>query len=594
MIYGEYLTYSVAIQKNFCYRVKHGPSYSATRVAVSDWSYSRGGVCQPGPSLRGPRSHLIPSGLRPTCKIVHSYSERNRTDKFEKRLAKKPFPKLSGLPYPARGPLSSSTLQVDLHSEDWLRHSGWDVEHETVLLVHGYAGGDDTLPITVLRDAYIRHGSYNVIMLDWGALCQPPCYVAAVHNLRPVARCAADALATLRRAGLRPDRLTCVGHSLGAHLCGIIANYLTFRLNRIIGLDPAKPLIRSAPALRLDAGDARAVHVLHTNAGRYGNAASLGHADFCLNGGRSQPYCEDTPRRSEAMNAEVGEWKGECDDGRMSRGNGGGGSYHNFHSLDKKQQRNLLLHVCIMWDSDESTNLPDKAQLAIFIRGVDKEFTVTEELLAVQSLTGTTTGDDISNEVQKNKIRMWEAQMLSGNSYHFTTLFAYENIAYAQYAEELKLLSEQFSNRFSDFKNMEDCFNLFATPTKNEALCSHIWSVCYQAESLFSRRMAMPCGRRCSVRVSPSRVSALPVPLGQPTPFTSDPHYPTSGAYCVDDFAAPFCPYTSGLAEGDARCCLDAQYAAAATGDPPRNRPRPLIRLRTQRRHPQTVSMNRL
>lgn len=84
--------------------------------------------------------------------------------------------------------------------------------------------------------AYIRRGGYNVLLLDWGALCQPPCYVAAVHNLRPVARCAAEALGQLRRAGLRPDRLTCVGHSLGAHLCGILANYLTFRLNRIIGV----------------------------------------------------------------------------------------------------------------------------------------------------------------------------------------------------------------------------------------------------------------------------------------------------------------------------------------------------------------------
>ncbi|KAH1028340.1 hypothetical protein HUJ05_001701 [Dendroctonus ponderosae] len=64
------------------------------------------------------------------------------------------------------------------------------------------------------------------------------------------------------------------------------------------------------------------------------------------------------------------------------------------------------------------------------------------------------------------KLRLWESQMLSGNSYYFNTLSAYENIAYAQYAEELKLLSEQFSNRFSDFKNMEDCFSLFATPTK--------------------------------------------------------------------------------------------------------------------------------
>ncbi|KAM3959603.1 pancreatic triacylglycerol lipase-like [Aphomia sociella] len=295
---------------------------------------------------------------------------------------------------------------VDLSSEDWLRQSGWEPSHETILLIHGYAGGDDTLPIAVLRDAYLRRGGYNVFMLDWGALCQPPCYVAAVHNLRPVARCAAEALNSLRRAGLRPDQLTCVGHSLGAHLCGILANYINFRLNRIIGLDPARPLIRSAPALRLDPGDARAVHVLHTNAGRYGEAARLGHADFCLNGGRSQPYCEDT---------------------------------------------------------------------------------------------------------------------------------------------------------------------------LNEALCSHVWSICYQAESLFRPREAVPCGRRCSVRVPPARASAIPVLLGQLAPMTA------SGAYCIENFETPFCPSTTGLAEGDPRCCLDDQYAAAATTAPSRKRPRPLVKLRANR-----------
>ncbi|GBP73680.1 General transcription factor II-I repeat domain-containing protein 2A [Eumeta japonica] len=44
---------------------------------------------------------------------------------------------------------------------------------------------------------------------------------------------------------------------------------------------------------------------------------------------------------------------------------------------------------------DESTDLSDTVQLAIFIRGVDKELTVIEELLALQPLKGTTTGEDI-------------------------------------------------------------------------------------------------------------------------------------------------------------------------------------------------------
>ncbi|GBP41690.1 General transcription factor II-I repeat domain-containing protein 2 [Eumeta japonica] len=66
----------------------------------------------------------------------------------------------------------------------------------------------------------------------------------------------------------------------------------------------------------------------------------------------------------------------------------------------------------------------------------------------------------------QNKIRLWRHRCCLV-TVTISPRSAYENIAYAQYAEELKLLSEQFSNRFSDFKNMEDCFNLFATPTKS-------------------------------------------------------------------------------------------------------------------------------
>lgn len=41
---------------------------------------------------------------------------------------------------------------VDITVTDWLRQSSWDPEKDDVLIVHGYAGGDDTLPIAVLRD----------------------------------------------------------------------------------------------------------------------------------------------------------------------------------------------------------------------------------------------------------------------------------------------------------------------------------------------------------------------------------------------------------------------------------------------------------
>lgn len=62
----------------------------------------------------------------------------------------------------------------------------------------------------------------------------------------------------------------------------------------IIGLDPARPLIPPGLNFRLDSGDAKSVQVMHTNAGYYGEGGRVGHVDFCVNGGKRQPYCSNT------------------------------------------------------------------------------------------------------------------------------------------------------------------------------------------------------------------------------------------------------------------------------------------------------------
>ena len=50
---------------------------------------------------------------------------------------------------------------------------------------------------------------------------------------------------------------------------------------------------------------------------------------------------------------------------------------------------------------DESSDTSDTAQLLIFIRGVDSSLCVTEELLGLKSMHGTTTGKEIFEEVSK-------------------------------------------------------------------------------------------------------------------------------------------------------------------------------------------------
>ncbi|XP_065221138.1 phospholipase A1-like isoform X2 [Planococcus citri] len=182
------------------------------------------------------------------------------------------------------------SFDVDMSSPVWLHSSDWNPSHETIILVHGYGGTADHLPTGILRDAYIKNGSYNVIVVDWGPLSRLPCYLSAVHNIKSAAKCIGELFKFLRNSGVDMRKTSCVGHSLGAHVCGVVSNYLNFRLHKIIGLDPAKPLIPNVLKSRLDAGDADQVQVLHTSSS-YGDSKKIGHIDFYFNGGRIQPYC---------------------------------------------------------------------------------------------------------------------------------------------------------------------------------------------------------------------------------------------------------------------------------------------------------------
>lgn len=70
----------------------------------------------------------------------------------------------------------------------------------------------------------------------------------------------------------------------------------------VTGLDPARPLIKPGIQNRLDSGDAKSVQVMHTNAGYYGEGGRVGHVDFCVNGGKRQPYCSNTASKWSSLN----------------------------------------------------------------------------------------------------------------------------------------------------------------------------------------------------------------------------------------------------------------------------------------------------
>lgn len=53
--------------------------------------------------------------------------------------------------------------------------------------------------------------------------------------MRLVAQCAAKLYAFVMDNGGKAEESTCVGHSLGAHICGMISNHLTLKQHKIVG-----------------------------------------------------------------------------------------------------------------------------------------------------------------------------------------------------------------------------------------------------------------------------------------------------------------------------------------------------------------------
>ena len=53
------------------------------------------------------------------------------------------------------------------------------------------------------------------------------------------------------------------------------------------------------------------------------------------------------------------------------------------------------MFICYLIDVDESTDMTDTAQLAVFIRGVDDNFNIYEEMAGIYTMKGTKKGCDI-------------------------------------------------------------------------------------------------------------------------------------------------------------------------------------------------------
>ncbi|XP_011139807.1 pancreatic lipase-related protein 2 isoform X2 [Harpegnathos saltator] len=201
---------------------------------------------------------------------------------------------------------------LDVRNFNSLRNSKFNKSHSTKIIIHGFGGGRNLAPSTDLRDAYFKRGHYNIIIVDYGSLVREPCLAQIQWGPDFCSQCVAQLVKYLRDhpRGTRVENIHVLGYSVGAHIAGLIANYLPDdKLGRIT-----------------DETDAHFVDVIHTGAGILGQWGPNGHADFYVNGGSSQPGCATssilqtlscdhtkvTPYYIESITTKKGFWAAPC------------------------------------------------------------------------------------------------------------------------------------------------------------------------------------------------------------------------------------------------------------------------------------------
>lgn len=163
---------------------------------------------------------------------------------------------------------------------------------KTVFIVHGWLDGESSAVRSIERSLLSKDKNVQTVFVDWSVNSIAE-YSPAVSSIPSVGRAIA---AFANNQGLNVRTLVhCIGHSLGAHVCGFAGKYLQSDFNekmaRISALDAAGPSFNlNAPRDRVAKTDATFVDAIHTDKTN-GVIYPIGHHDFYPNGGNNQPDC---------------------------------------------------------------------------------------------------------------------------------------------------------------------------------------------------------------------------------------------------------------------------------------------------------------
>ncbi|KAL9929608.1 pancreatic lipase-related protein 2 isoform 2-T2 [Glossina fuscipes fuscipes] len=228
-----------------------------------------------------------------------------------------PHPKIQFYLYTRRTQDEPEYLNV--LDDNSLYYTHFNPRHPTKIIIHGFGGGRNLSPSPDLRQAYFTIGDHNIIIVDYSTAVREPCLSQMEWAPRFGGLCISQLIKYLARhpRGVQPIDLHLIGYSVGAHIAGLVANYLRpdgAKMGRITALDPTIFFYAGSNNSKdLDPSDANFVDVLHTGAGILGQWHTSGHADFYVNGETlACDHTKVTPYFIESITTKKGFYAGPC------------------------------------------------------------------------------------------------------------------------------------------------------------------------------------------------------------------------------------------------------------------------------------------
>ncbi|EAT47856.1 AAEL001064-PA [Aedes aegypti] len=184
-----------------------------------------------------------------------------------------------------------------------------------IMIVHGWLDNSNEHWVQKTAHEMLKIRDSTICLVDWSYRARYNYRQAALEHTPFVADLITRFVRYSSEVGVPLEKVTFIGHNLGAHISGQAGKNLGGRVGEIYGLDPLGPLFEYPKdrglQMRLDQSDANYVQIIVTSRHELGLVNGEGHENFYPNGGESASNCPipDTNSKELTRRIACSEWE---------------------------------------------------------------------------------------------------------------------------------------------------------------------------------------------------------------------------------------------------------------------------------------------